>query len=265
MLFRLLSKLAALDENESSLLQLAFCIAPPICRPVTSAYMSIRHMEDLKRARPVVSFLVENYDDIFFNLAPLRAAQTPMSPGDSGRGLSGSHSMLIDPPAPFSPAVMSPKSPSGSVSSRSGDESSSSGGGGDRSFHLVRPNLLVMIPPAGGAAPDSLSLEVDVDGYGGGKQPPGRHYSDAEWNVSSSACLHVVHCLTAVAVPADPGGTGAAPGGHIPGPGPGQRLLRRRVLQGPAQVRRRQPRRQSQVAVQPLGYSSAWQLYSRQH
>ena len=32
---------------------------------MTSAYMSIKHIEDLRKIRPVISFLIENYEEIF--------------------------------------------------------------------------------------------------------------------------------------------------------------------------------------------------------
>jgi hypothetical protein len=107
-LFRLLSKLAALDDNESSLLQLSYCISPTICRPITSAYMSIRHMEDLKKIRPVVSFIIENYDDLFvFDLKPVKSyaaavirSRNPSITGTSIHNLSTafstSTSMMVD-------------------------------------------------------------------------------------------------------------------------------------------------------------------------
>ncbi len=154
--------------------------------------MSIRHMEDLKRIRPVIAFIVENYDDIFvFGLKPVKLSVTPSSPSSRSH-LTGGTSMLIDPPQSSAylqqSLLASPKSPSGSLSSRSGDDSSGSSSSGDRSFQLMRPNLLVMIPPSqtpGGTATDPLSLDVDVEGYGGSKQPLGHHYTDAEWGVSS--------------------------------------------------------------------------------
>eukprot|EP01038_Epipyxis_sp_PR26KG_P008715 gene8715-11776_t len=67
-LFRMLSKLSRQDDNDATITHLTYTISPPICRPITSAYMSIRHAEDLKKIRPVVKFLLEFYDDIFSNL-----------------------------------------------------------------------------------------------------------------------------------------------------------------------------------------------------
>lgn len=71
-LFQLLARLAALDESDTNLIQLAYCVSPTICRPTTSAYMSIRHMEDLRKVRPVISFIIENCDEVFVDgLQPL--------------------------------------------------------------------------------------------------------------------------------------------------------------------------------------------------
>lgn len=49
------------DSNPT---QLAFNLAPIICRPYNSAYMSIRHMEDLLKIRPVIAFIIENFNEI---------------------------------------------------------------------------------------------------------------------------------------------------------------------------------------------------------
>lgn len=63
--FRLMSKLAAMEETDVSLMQLVYSISPTICRPLTSCFMSLRHKEDLNKIRPVVLFLIENFTDIF--------------------------------------------------------------------------------------------------------------------------------------------------------------------------------------------------------
>ena len=50
--------------SDSNPTQLAFNLSPFICRPFNSAYMSIRHMEDLLKTRPVIAFMIENFNDI---------------------------------------------------------------------------------------------------------------------------------------------------------------------------------------------------------
>ena len=181
-----MSKLASLDDNESSLLQLGNCVAPPVCRPTTSAYMSIRHMEDLKKIRPVISFLIENYDDIFtFDLHP----QQQQGGAVDSLAFSLSSSMLVDatcasPTKQLFNGDIGMLSPGSGSSYRGGGEQSPQSSGGERGFS--RPNLLVMIPPSGPAS-DTNSLE---DGCDLACRSQGHYYSDAEWNVS---CL-LVEC-----------------------------------------------------------------------
>eukprot|EP01035_Chromulina_nebulosa_P032884 gene32884-43980_t len=63
--FRLIYNLARYEDSEPSLLQLSYCISPTICRPSSGAYMSIKHMEDLRRIRPIIAFIVENFEEVF--------------------------------------------------------------------------------------------------------------------------------------------------------------------------------------------------------
>ena len=66
-LFTLLHTLASPrlgGHADSNPTQLAFNLAPFICRPYNSAYMSIRHMEDLLKIRPVIAFLIEHFNEI---------------------------------------------------------------------------------------------------------------------------------------------------------------------------------------------------------
>eukprot|EP00600_Ochromonadales_sp_CCMP1393_P007004 CAMPEP_0174958510 /NCGR_PEP_ID=MMETSP0004_2-20121128/2664_1 /TAXON_ID=420556 /ORGANISM="Ochromonas sp., Strain CCMP1393" /LENGTH=952 /DNA_ID=CAMNT_0016206731 /DNA_START=63 /DNA_END=2920 /DNA_ORIENTATION=+ len=89
-LFRMLSQLAAVDESDSSLVQLAYSVSPTICRPTNSAYMSIRHMEDLRKIRPVVSFILENYEEVFTeDLKPVPVDQREVMEGAIGSTGSG--------------------------------------------------------------------------------------------------------------------------------------------------------------------------------
>lgn len=157
-LFRLLSKLASLDDNESSLLQLSFTVSPTICRPTTSAYMSIRHLEDLKKIRPVMSFIIENYDDIFYGLSSSKASVA--SPSLDRISNMMSTSMIVDP-APVKRDDLS--------------ASSNDSADGLSSFDLLRSSLMVVIPSAVGGGDVSVDME--------GKHPEA--FSDHEWNVST--------------------------------------------------------------------------------
>eukprot|EP01034_Spumella_vulgaris_P025121 gene25121-31538_t len=154
--------------------------------------MSIRHMEDLKKIRPVISFIIENYDDLFvFDLKPIKSYAAAVSrsrnPSITGgiHGLSTtfstSMSMMVDVPAPLTKQfsgsqVPDPVSPVND----------------HKSFGLIRPaNLLVMIPPSSSSS--DLSLDMDVEGgggtQGGAVQQPGHHYTDAEWNILEAMIL----------------------------------------------------------------------------
>jgi hypothetical protein len=64
-LFALLQRIVTIGGNDSNAMQLAYYMAPFLCRRENSAYMSLRHMEDLRKIRPVLSFLIENYSEIF--------------------------------------------------------------------------------------------------------------------------------------------------------------------------------------------------------
>lgn len=51
--------------TESNPAQLSLLLAPNICRPISGAYMSIHHQEDLKKIRPLIGFIIENFPQIF--------------------------------------------------------------------------------------------------------------------------------------------------------------------------------------------------------
>ena len=65
MLFRLLSKIADNGDNTAEVLQLSLTLSPSMFRPLTSAYMSIKHMRDLIRIRPIIKVFIENYEEIY--------------------------------------------------------------------------------------------------------------------------------------------------------------------------------------------------------
>jgi len=55
-LFRLIVALARLDGNEATLGQVAQAITPTICRPIHSAFMSIKHMGMLSTYEYLIAY-----------------------------------------------------------------------------------------------------------------------------------------------------------------------------------------------------------------
>lgn len=56
------------SAQTATCLQLAANITPYLCRPKSGAFMSIRHMEDLRRLRPAIQFILENFMEVFDKL-----------------------------------------------------------------------------------------------------------------------------------------------------------------------------------------------------
>ena len=82
-LMSMLNRLVISHPGEHSFGHLANSTAPALCRLVDSAYMSIRHEEDLRRIKPVVAYMIENVKDIFTcDLVPTRP--TPSDQPDAG-------------------------------------------------------------------------------------------------------------------------------------------------------------------------------------
>ena len=66
-MFSFLSRISKqVSELNSS--QLSQILSPYLCRRANSAFMSIRHGEDLRRIKPVFSFMIDQFDDIFREL-----------------------------------------------------------------------------------------------------------------------------------------------------------------------------------------------------
>jgi hypothetical protein len=223
-LFRLLSRLAGIDESDSNLIQLAYCIAPTICRPMTSAYMSIRHMEDLRKIRPVISFIMENYDEIFTDeigpSSPIKAYNSSRDLGltssffDKSEDISNmmSNAMVIDSDVPrIVGAEMGDAGAKDDASMSSMDESvdeppHETKGEVDlnslspRSLALIRPNLKLTIPPPTmptnfppasydtsphlSSSPSSHSGSLLGTTDNDSVSSGLSHYSDTEWAVS---------------------------------------------------------------------------------
>lgn len=147
--FRLLSKLASVEETDASLMQLAYSISPTICRPLTCAYMSLRHKEDLNKIRPVILYLVENYADIFTFTRSFHMGSSAFSIDKDSR-----EAMLSDMMATAMVIDPSSKSASGlEVRFISSDTSGSEDdAGASHSMPFIKPSLMLSIPGGGAAA-----------------------------------------------------------------------------------------------------------------
>lgn len=111
------------NDNNNNASQLSMVISPIICKPIRSAsYMSIRHMEDLRKIRPIISFMIENFSEIFTK--DLKAKSNKMNIIDKQFDLSSStgllNSLAVSSPTPhdnrFSGTSLSPKYPVSSIS-----------------------------------------------------------------------------------------------------------------------------------------------------
>lgn len=153
--FRLLSKLASVEETDASLMQLAYSISPTICRPLTCAYMSLRHKEDLNKIRPVILYLVENYADIFTFTRSFHMGSSAFSIDKDSR-----EAMLSDMMATAMVIDPSSKSASGlEVRFISSDTSGSEDdAGASHSMPFIKPSLMLSIPGGGAAAGGNSTL-----------------------------------------------------------------------------------------------------------
>jgi hypothetical protein len=190
-----------MEENEASLMQLAYSISPSICRPLSSSYMSIRHMEDLKKIRPVILFLIENHSDIF---AVNRFSASFVDNRDNDNIITDKTGLLSDIMA----SAMVIDSSTQRSQSAADDHNKLSitisppSVSADQTPHsdtshpsYAKPNLLVLIPtpPTNSDTASTSSAEMDADsgsanaGTGsltGGESKSLTHsYSDTEWKV----------------------------------------------------------------------------------
>jgi hypothetical protein len=203
-LFGLLSQLSELEESDSGVVQLAFIMAPTICRPLNHAYMSIRHMEQLKKIRPVILFLIENYADVFFPFVPaattigVAGATALASPlvttTTTTGGLPSSPSAVSIVGSPVRPiASGGADGPIGLMGLSldckplGGEETGSGGSGGGGCGAFIKPNLLVVIPvlQTGAAAAAAASCESGSEGESESDKSSNNvlSYSDTEWKV----------------------------------------------------------------------------------
>lgn len=166
-----------MEENEASLMQLAHSISPTICRPLTSAYMSIRHMEDLKRIRPVILFLIENYDEVFL----LNRFSSFYSPGKISHA-SSSDFNDVDYTSGMLSDIMASAMVIDSHKAQMVDAKTDSA---STEFPFMKPNLLVMIPSGGASGGSEVSSNSSVEMESDHEKPQtlGHSYSDNEWKV----------------------------------------------------------------------------------
>jgi len=178
-LFRLLARLASFEDSESSLMQLASSITPTILRPLTSAYMSLRHLEDLKKLRPIVVFLIDNYLDLFTIVRPPLSVKTSLECNSidfyvpSIDRTASISDMMID---------LTTKDPNEESKSRTPD---------GIILPFTKPNLLVMIPSSSNAMDTSHDSDTD-------SEKSVERYSDNEWRVrfiySLNHNMRLTHC-----------------------------------------------------------------------
>ncbi len=160
-MFKLLAKLSELEESDSGVVQLAYSIAPTICRPLNHAFMSIRHMEDLKKIRPVVLFLIENFSEVIGNTQPPVHIPPAAAVNADLRSLPDVVSKSIN------------------VDLKVDDTKSVDQGQG---FPFIKPNLLVMIPSLHVPVAESSGSEADTENEKSHLVPV-HSYSDGEWKV----------------------------------------------------------------------------------
>jgi hypothetical protein len=209
--FRLLSRLAAVEETDASLNQLAYSISPTICRPLNCAFMSLRHKEDLNKIRPAILFLIENYGDIFTFTKSFHMGHNASAMNKDSRDAMLSDmmtsAMVIDP---------SNKSTSGmDVRFISSDTSEDDIGGAANVMPFVKPSLMLSIPGSNQGIsglsssssvfnPSSLSFSSQSSGGSSDENDlvssghinnigmKDWQYSDSDWKVFHALVCHKV-------------------------------------------------------------------------
>jgi len=66
-LFALLTKLADSPTKDLNPSELSKLFSPLLCKPRSSAYLSVRHQEALKSITPVIEFMITHFNQIFCN------------------------------------------------------------------------------------------------------------------------------------------------------------------------------------------------------
>lgn len=187
----MLTRLGNLEDNDASLTQLAYTIAPAICRPTTSAYMSIRHMEDLKRIRPVVMFLMGNSEDVLKDVQG--AAPRESFSGDES-AIEDKDNMLAEMMTSSMVIDSSSKPMMGLTLATFSDEGSESSNSEGIVPFIRPPGLLVSIPSVPAInLPVSTSTTsfpndtnaMELESSEETKRPtvPASPYNDSDWKV----------------------------------------------------------------------------------
>ncbi len=182
----MLEKLATIDENDTNLIQLGYCMSPTICRPVNNAYMSIRHAEDLKSIRPVITFMIENYSDIFVRKIVVSTTGSDTILDDAGAFDDSSVSAMsanISSAMQLESAVLASPSRNNSNPLQTPDSSPST-----EAKNSFRLNLMVLIPSLKTSLDptDPLINELESD-----PSLQQYNYTENEWKVLY--CCYVFH------------------------------------------------------------------------
>ncbi len=158
------------------MVQLAYTIAPTICRPLNHAFMSIRHMEDLKKIRPVVLFLIENFNEVIGTTQPPVHIPPAAAVNADLRSLPDVVSKSIN------------------VDLKVDDTKSVDQGQG---FPFIKPNLLVMIPSLHVPVAENSGSDADTENEKSHVVQV-HSYSDGEWKVVvfTNCLMHlIIECI----------------------------------------------------------------------
>lgn len=193
-IFFLLSHLISLEENDASIVQLAHVISPTVCRPITSAFMSLRHMEDLKKIRPIVLFLMENCHDIFDGLS---SKNPNPNYGMSKTPKSNKEALILKYYQDQSTTSSSstPKSPPPGVPrlNLSIDFNKTS----ETSEGFIKPNLLVTIPNSSSDDGSDSSI-TSSSANSTSSDINHKSYSDNEWKILHALINYRVSSFTSL-------------------------------------------------------------------
>ncbi len=61
--------------SDTNSIYLSQAVSPYLCKKSTSAFMSIRHNDDLRKIKPVIAFMLDHFDDIFKGINPAQISK----------------------------------------------------------------------------------------------------------------------------------------------------------------------------------------------
>lgn len=171
---------------------------------MNNAFMSIKHNQDLLKIRPLISFIVDNYDTVFTNDLQSQNKGASATSSSSKRSIDPSlrNKKNADDKVSSVSLMGADSNDSGDFISRAPDYRScsrsgsigSEDSGSSASFHS-RPNLQLHIPigqsnydpvaESGGSsnAPFTLHGDFDLDSFNNSKSGSGPSYSETEWRI----------------------------------------------------------------------------------